>query len=265
MKRLYFAMIFVMGVQACGKEDEKTDDSEKMASSGNFTRNTTFVNTTDDLPVCNESNYSSLYWVESESLLKVCTSQGYVNVGEEGQPGTEGATGASGPQGDPGPQGNPGNDANPAVWVFDSTDKAIGMVFQSSKGALLLASGEIFSINLGSGNFAGAGSVDSDDASGTSFSRNCYFESNDCSGTCYLPDEPNISPLKNGGFYNGTSFVKSAGDEASIPGLTYESRIAAGICDSSISIGGVAGYPITTAFEPGFTLPLSTPVYFGTK
>lgn len=263
--RLYFLLTGLLLLQACGNENKGEGQNSEEGSSSDLSSDTKFIGVSESLPICDESNFSQMYWVEAESKLKICTANGYVDLGDEGPAGQSGEKGQQGQQGPQGEQGPAGTDANPAMWVFDANNNAIGMVFSSGDGALMLSSGELFSLNIGNGVFAAGAVTDSSSIKGVSFTRACFFESDDCTGTCYIGDEPNISPMKNGAFYTGTAWVKATGQETTVSNLTLESRYVSGACDASVSVSGVAGYPITNTFDPGFALPLQTPLYFGLR
>lgn len=265
MKRLYFCIFFTAGINlACGDNKKDMEASDETVTSSGDLETSNFVESSDLLPECNESNHAETYWVEAESVLKVCSANGYVDIGTQGPAGETGQAGESGATGPQGPQGDPGDDANPGIWLIDGNDQAIGIVIDISEGGLMLPTGEVFSIDFRDGTFRVGAGADSGSASNLAFEGNCSFTSNDCSGTCYVPQVVLEAPIKNGAFYTGSSWVKSTGQETVEADVILESIYSSGSCQD-IGATTLSSYPFTTSFDPGFTLPLQAPLTLGTK
>ncbi len=267
--KLKLLILLSVIIQSCGvKNEQGSENSQSMASSGDLSDDTIFVAQGESLPECNAGNYSQMYWVDADSLLKICTSAGFVDVGQEGPKGDPGDPGTKGEVGPQGEQGPAGNNANPAIWAFDANDQAVGMVFNSSgeNHELLLPNGAIFALDTSDGTFS-AGPVWTDGGLLLfGLYQVCYFESNDCSGTCYIRENDgtyNVKPMKGAAFYTGTNWAMANGDEVA-SAVDVASVWTNGQC-SSFPPASQNVYPITTTFDPGFTMPITTPLHFGLK
>ena len=119
--------------------DESEFIPEDVSSSELEDWNVYFVDSTSDLPTCDEQRNGRLYYVDSTESFEVCTTDGWNTVeikgadgidgvdGQNGTSGSDGADGSQGPTGQNGADGQNGTDGiTTLIQILSNTTCATG-------------------------------------------------------------------------------------------------------------------------------------------
>ena len=186
-------------------------------------------------------------------------------AGKDGKNGNDGTNGTDGVNGVDGSDGTNGTDGNTGVSikVFDANDNHIGYLSDSFAYTVMLKDGNMTMIDFKNDFLRGAKAYNSIGL----ISAQCYYTTNNCSGTCYIGDSSNTvsAPMKNWIIQGKDVYYQIDGTEQ--PELvvrTMRSRMVNGQCVTGTWYNS-SSIPITTVWEnsEGIQLPIARPLYFG--
>lgn len=247
--------MLILGCSGLNKKKEDTEEDKSNPQSLGRT-----VKTEAELPACDPTLLSQLFWVEDLQAFRLCDGEKFVEISIKGATGAEGKEGAVGPTG---PQGSP---ANSGVWVFDANGKVVGL--QLAK-IILLSNDGLMGINFTNGRYLDTAALNSTTGEIDEHAGFCSFASSNCTGQCYQEAViggfgDSLMPLKNAVYFDGTSYFIATGTETAVS-VSLQSNYHNGVCTAA---GGAStGFPITKIYSlpPEVEIPIPLPMYFGTK
>jgi len=184
------------------------------------------VNTSQDLGVCDSTTQGELKFVRDEQIFYYCDSGIWTSIDLHGPKGTTGAQG---------PQGATGQKGSDAIYkLYDADNKLIGVApnFSSSNFDVIHNdSGYPIPVKTLATGF--------DIGKYASYSI-CFYESNDCSGKCWIRSSSKDKPSLN---FSGVVGIPNLKDEKLSSELIFESvaenstgsEARAGLCYSACS------------------------------
>jgi len=188
----------------------------------------------------------------------------YICNGVDGSDGVNGENGIKGEQGIAGTDGTNGTNGinGESTKVYDANDNHIGYLVDYSEYMVMLKDGNMVQLMFGTGKMNGAKAYVNNNVT----NAQCFYESSDCSGTCYLSNSSNNiqSPMKNWLIEGNNVVYKLDGTETALGGSkTMNSRIVQGSCSTG-TWTNTSNIPVTSVWENSnsLTIPANGPLYF---
>lgn len=191
-------------------------------------------------------------------------------AGKDGKDGIDGKHGSAGSAGANGLNGNDGSNGTNGVngqngtstKVFDANDNHIGYLVDYANYMVMLKDGKMAQIRYKDGDFSGAKAYNT----ATLTNAFCHYESNDCTGTCYLNDSSNTitETMKDWIVEGNNVYYLTTGSEAATGSKTMLSRMVMGSCQAG-SWANSNSIPLNTTWQntEGIDLPIAAPLSFG--
>lgn len=171
---------------------------------------------------------------------------------EAGLPGPRGSQGAQGPQGEQGPQGDRGEDGTPGAGIvlFDAADRVVGYKFAADADVadIFLEDGKRARIDMNTG-----------ELKAPLFNFFCLYESNDCTGACYVYDKRWLNTVILNA--DNTTMVAPRG-APNLGGKTFQSYMHdhnACTVNNTVTLESYQAQP----YIPEVAIPAMAPLYWG--
>ncbi len=167
-------------------------------------------------------------------------------------PGPRGQQGAQGSQGEPGAKGERGEAGTPGsgVVLFDANDRLVGYKFS--------ADGDVADIFLADGKRARIDML-TGELKAPLFNFFCLYETNDCSGACYVYDKRWLNVVILGA--DNSTMVAPRGS-ANMGGKTFQSYMHdtnACTVNNTVTMESYQAQP----YAPQVNIPAAAPLYWG--